>query len=142
MRSQRDSTGEQRRAPAPFWRRRSSRAVSEQRRGRRANHRVNRVPNRIDERNFVREKFDDVERDRNPENPRMRQYLQLFRQANHAEALQQPKRRNRSVEVQPRREPSPKRQSQRLDRIHTAILLPLERVGLNLSSPNASRLAV
>src|SRR6202012_3451784 len=97
------------------------------------------IPNRIDEWNFVSEKFDDVKRDRNPENPGMRQHLQLFRQVNHAEALQQPQRRNGCVEVEARREPSPKREPQRLDRIHTAILLLLARVRRSTLRPKSAR---
>ena len=127
VRSQRDSACEQRGAPTPFGRRSAGGSVSQQRSSGRANHSVNCVPNRIDEWNFVGEKLDHIERDRNPENPRMRQHLQLFRKMNHTETLKQSQRRNRSVQVEARREPSPKRQSERLYRIHAAILLPPNR---------------
>ena len=92
MRSQSNSTGEQRRAPTPFGRRSSGCTVRKKRSSRRANYGVNRIPDCIDEWNLVGEKFDDVERDRNPENPGMRQHLQLLGQMDNAEALQQAQR--------------------------------------------------
>ena len=127
MRSKRHPTSKQRRAPAPFRRRRPSSPIGEQRSRGRTNRGMNHVPNAIDIRNFIGEKFNQVQRDGNPENPRMRQHLQLPRQMNHAEALKQTKRGNRSVKIQAGRESSAKRQAKSFDRIHGSSLAPSTR---------------
>jgi hypothetical protein len=129
MRRKRHATSQQRRAPTPFRRRSSSRPIGQKRRGRRTNRGMNHVPNAIDIRNLIGEKFNQVQRDGNPKNPGMRQHLQLPRQMNHAEALKETKRSNRSVKIQAGRESSAKRQAESFDRIHDGSLAPSARIG-------------
>jgi hypothetical protein len=129
MRSKRHAASQQRRTPAPFRRRRPCSPIGEQRSRGRTNRGMNHVPNAIDIRNFIGEKFNQVQRDGNAENPGMRQHLQLPRQMNHAEALKQTKRSNRSVKIQAGRESRAKRQAKSFDRIHDGSLAPSARIG-------------
>jgi hypothetical protein len=129
MRSKRHAASQQRSTPAPFRRRRSSRTIGQERSRRRTNRRMNHIPNAIDIRNFVREKFDQVQRNGNTENPRMRQHLQLPRQMNHAKSLKQAESGDGRVKIQAGRESSTKRQAKSFDRIHDGSLAPSARIG-------------
>jgi len=129
MRSKRHATSKQRRTPTPFRKRRPSSPISQKRRRRRTNRRMNHVPNAVNIRNFVRKKFDQVQRNGNAEHPRMRQHLQLPRQMNHAKSLKETKRSNRSVKIQAGRESRAKRQAESFDRIHDRSLAPSARIG-------------
>ena len=83
---------------------------------------MDRIPNTIDIRNFVGEKFDHIQTNRNAQNPRVREHLQRRRQVNDAEAFEQTKSRNGRVKIQPRGKSRAKRQAKSFDRIHTSIL--------------------
>ncbi len=58
------------------------------------------VPDGIEKRNFVGEKFKDIERDSDAENDRVSDDCERRRQVNHAETLQQPEGSDGGVEVE------------------------------------------
>ena len=76
----------------------------EDRRGGRPDERVDHVPDVVHGGNLIRDEFHDVEEESDPEDQRMRKRLQRLRQRDRAEAMEQPQRGHRGVDVEPRRE--------------------------------------
>src|SRR5262245_20605089 len=68
VRGESDSASKECGGPAPLRRNGAGCSVSNDGRGRRANEGVRGVPNGVEIRNFVSEKFDEVESDRDPQN--------------------------------------------------------------------------
>ena len=83
---------------------------------------MNGVPGHIDVRNFVSEKFNRVESDGNPKNPRMRKNFQRRRKMNDAESLEQAKRGDGGVQVEARGKSGAKRKAKSLQRVHAAMI--------------------
>ena len=81
-------------------RKRRSRPVCQQRRYRNPDESVQRVPDQIEGRNFVREKLDGEQRPADPDHPPTGQHLQGRRQCQHSEMRQQSQRRHRGIEIQ------------------------------------------
>jgi len=88
----------------------------EQRRG--TNESVDRVPDRVEVRNFVREKFDEIKGYRDAQHPGMRKNLQSGRQMEHAEALEKTQRRDCGVKIEAGRKSGAEREAERFDGIH------------------------
>src|SRR5258708_2273622 len=107
MRRESDSAGEQRRAPAPFRGSCPGGRESEQGGSGRSDKSVDGVPESVEARDFVRQEFQQIERDGNSKDPGMRKNLQSSRQMKHAEALEQPKRSDGGVKIETRRNPAP-----------------------------------
>ena len=61
---------------------------------------MNKIPNRVDIRNLVREKFDEIQHYRNPYDPGMRERLERCRKMDYFKALEKPERRHRRIEIQ------------------------------------------
>ena len=101
VRRERYGAGKKRRSPAPLRARATHGSVREQRRGRRADKRMNKIPNRVDIRNLVREKFDEIQNYRYPYDPGMREGPQRRGQMDDSNPLEKPERRHRCVEIQP-----------------------------------------
>src|SRR5579863_3724373 len=89
VRSERDSAGEQRGAPAPLWRRGSGGGESKQSGGGRANKSVDQIPDRIDIGYFVRKEFQNVKCSGDSEDPGMRKNLKLGGEMDNSESLKQ-----------------------------------------------------
>src|ERR1700733_6706196 len=87
------------------------------------------IPDTIDVRNFIGEKFDCVECDGNAQDPRMRENLKRKGQMNHPEALKETESSNRGVEIQAGRESRAERKAESFDRIHDGSLTPCTRSG-------------
>ena len=102
MRSESDTAGEQGGSPAPFLRRGYGSAVRNHGSRGRTYESVNRVPNGVEIRNFVGEKFDDVERDSNAKHDRVPDDFKCRRKVNQAESLQDAERCYRCVKVEAR----------------------------------------
>jgi len=100
VRSERDASSEKCGGPAPFGWRSSGGAVGEDSRSWWTDERVDGVPDGVEKRNFVGEKFEDVERDGDAENDGMSHHCQCRRQVNHAKALQEAESSDGGVKVE------------------------------------------
>src|SRR2546427_2193355 len=118
MRSESDSTGEQRGTQAPFRRGCPGGGESEQGSGGRANEGVDGVPEGVEVRDFVREEFQQIKCEGNSKNPWMRENLQSSGQMKYAEALEKPKRRDSGVKIEAGRKSGTQRETERFDGIH------------------------
>ena len=116
--SERDASREKSRSPAPLLRSGSRSAVCDQGRCGRTDERMDCVPYGVQIRNFVGKKFDDVERDGNAKNDRMRDHLESRRQMNDTESLQESKSRDSGVEVEAGGKTGAQGQAEGLQRIH------------------------
>lgn len=118
VRREGNATREQRGGPAPRLRGGSAGTESEQSRGGRTNERMDRLPHRIDERNFVGQKLHDVQDPGNAEHQRVAENLEMLGQLDHAEALKQTQGRDGGVEVQARRKPGSQDETDGFEGIH------------------------
>ena len=118
MRSESDTAGEQGGSPAPFLRRGYGSAVRNHGSRGRTYESVNRVPNGVEIRNFVGEKFDDVERDSNAEDDRVSHDFKRRRKVNHAESLQDAESGYGCVKIETRGKTGSQSEAERLERVH------------------------
>ena len=102
MRGESDTAGEQGGSPAPLLRRGDGGAVRNHGSGGRTYESVNRVPNGVEIRDFVGEKFDDVERNSNAKHDRVPKDFKCRRKVNQAESLQDAERCYGCVKVEAR----------------------------------------
>ena len=94
------SSGEQGGPPAPLGCGSASGGKSEKCGGGRADEGVDSVPNGVEVRDFVRQEFQQVEKDGDSENPGMREYLQFRREMEDAEALEKAESGDSGVEIE------------------------------------------
>ncbi len=118
MRSESHSTGDQRSAPAPFWRGGPGGGKRKKRSGGRANERVDGIPDGVHEGDFVCEKFQQIECDGRSQNPGMRETFEPRRQVDHTKTLEQAQSRDRGVKVEAGREPGAQGETEGFDGIH------------------------
>ena len=119
VRGEGDSTSEQGGPPAPLGSGATSGGESEESGGRRTYEGVDGVPYRIEVRNFVRKKLQQIKTDGDSENPGMGEALQARRQVEDAEALEKAESRDGGVEIEAGRESGAEREAESFDRIHS-----------------------
>src|SRR6266404_5585210 len=118
VRGEGHSSGEERRAPAPFGGSGAGCRVSQQGGSGRANEGVDGVPDRIEVRYLVREKFNQIKSDGNSKDPWVGKNLQGQRKLQHAVTLEQAKGGDGGVEIQSGGKPGAKPEAKRSDEIH------------------------
>ena len=83
---------------------------------------MNSVPNGIDVRNFVSEKFNCIQGEGDSEDPRMREDLQRGGQMDDVLALKKTESRDRGVEIEAGRKAGTERQTEGLQRVHNSMV--------------------
>src|ERR1700737_3587793 len=116
--SKSDAAGKKRGTPPPLRRSCDRSAISEKRGGGRTDQRVDGVPDGVDVGNFVGEKFNRIESERDSENPRMRENLEGSRQMEDAVPLKKAKRRDGGVEIHAGRKSGAECETKGLQRVH------------------------
>src|SRR5882724_1711485 len=125
VRSEGDSAGAERGDPAPF--RAEARGDSERENscGGRANESVEKIPDGVEVRNFVGEKFEDVESDGEAENDRMGEDVKFFGEMNNVEAFEKTESGDGGVEIEAGRETGSEGEGDGLERIHGGLIFSL-----------------
>ena len=118
MRGESDTAGEQGSSPAPLLRSGGGSAVRNHGSGWWTYECVNRVPHGVEIRNFVDEKFEDVERDSNAEDDRVSHDFKRRRKVNHAESLQDAESGYGCVKIETRGKTGSQSEAERLERVH------------------------
>src|SRR5205807_10037091 len=116
--SEGDSAGEERGGPAPFGAETGGDTESENGCSRRANESVEKIPDRVEVRNFVGEKFEDVESDGEAENDRMGEDVKFFGEMNNVEAFEKAQRGDGGVKIESGGEAGTEGEGDGLERIH------------------------
>jgi len=127
VRSKGDSTGEQCCGPAPFRRSSCGRTICNQSCCWRPNKCVKHIPDRVQVRNFIGEKFHDVQHDRNAENDGVGDDFQGRRQMDHTKSLENPERRDSRVEIEARGKSGTQGEAERLQRVHQVMISACKR---------------
>ena len=123
--SEGDSAGEERGGPAPFGAETGGDTESENGCSRRANESVEKIPDRVEVRNFVGEKFEDVESDGKAENDGMREDVEFFGEVNDVEAFEKTEGGDGGVEIETGRETGTEGEGDGLERIHGGLIFSL-----------------
>src|SRR6267142_4221298 len=121
MRGESNSSRKERRAPAPFGGSGASCRVSQECGSGRANERVDGIPDGVEVRYLVREKFNQIKSDGNSKDPWVGKNLQGRRKLQHAVTLEQAKGGDGGVEIQSGGKPGTKREAKRFDKIHAGL---------------------
>ena len=123
--SEGDSAGEEGGDPAPF--RAEARGDTERENGcgGRANEGVEKIPDCVEVRNFVGEKFEDVESDGKAENDRMREDVEFFGEMNDMEAFEKTESGDGGVKIESGREGGTEGEGDGLERIHGGLIFSL-----------------
>ncbi len=100
MRGEGDAAGDESGGPAPGLGSGSGSAEGEESRGGRADKGVDGLPDGVDDRDFVGEKFHEIENAGDGEDERVREDLELFGEMNDAEALKEAEGGDGGVNVQ------------------------------------------
>ena len=100
VRSKRDASGKKRGKPAPLAGKVGGNAERENGCGGRTDEGVKKIPDSVEERHFVCEKFENVKTDGEAENDGMREDVQFFRQMDDVKALEQAKGGDGGVEIE------------------------------------------
>ncbi len=125
VRSKRDSASEERGDPAPF--RAETRGDSERENGcgGRANESVEKIPDRVEVRNFVGEKFKDVESDGEAENDGVREDVEFFGEVDNMEPFEKAESGDGGVKIETGRETGTEGEGDGLERIHGGLIFSL-----------------
>ncbi len=118
VRSERDPAGKKRGGPSPF--RAETRGDTERENGSRgrADERVQKIPDCVEIRNLVGEKFEDVKSDGETENDGVRKYLKLFGKMNDVESFEKAECGDGGVEIEAGRKTGPEGETDGLERTH------------------------
>ncbi len=100
VRGERNASGEKCGGPTPFFTRRTSGSVREDGSCGRTDEGVHGIPDGVDVWNFVGEKLDEIQRDRQPDNPRTREHVEGAGQVQNAESFKKPERCHGGIKIQ------------------------------------------
>ena len=125
VRGEGDSAGAECGGPAPFRAEARSHSERENGCGGRANESVEKVPDRVEVRNFVGEKFEDVESDGKAENDGMREDVEFFREMDDMEAFEKAESGDGGVKIEAGREAGTEGEGDGLERIHGGLIFSL-----------------
>ena len=125
VRSEGDSAGEKRCGPAPFRAETRGDTESENGCGRRADEGVEKIPYGVEVRNFVGEKFEDVESDGKAENDRMREDVEFFGEVNDMEAFEKTEGGDGGVKIEAGREAGTEGEGDGLEGVHGGLIFSL-----------------
>src|SRR6266403_3898860 len=118
MRGESNSSRKERRAPAPFGGSSAGCRVSQECGSGRANERVDGIPDGVEVRYLVREKFNQIKSDSNSKDPRVGKNLQGRRKLQHAVTLEKAKRGHSCVKIQSGGKSGAESEAERFDEIH------------------------
>ncbi len=118
VRGEGDSTGEERGDPAPLGTETRRDSEGENGCGGRANESVEKIPDRVEVRNFVGEKFKDVESDGEAENDGVGEDVEFVGEMNHVEAFEETESGDGGVKIEAGREAGAEGEGDGLERIH------------------------
>src|SRR5882724_6583784 len=104
VRGKGDSAGAECGDPAPFRAETRGDSEGQDSRGGRANESVEKIPDGVEVRNFVGEKFENVESNGKAENDGMREDVEFFGEVNNMEAFEKPESGDGGVKIETGRE--------------------------------------
>jgi len=125
VRGEGDSAGAERGDPAPFRAETCRDYERENGSGGRANESVEKVPDRVEVRNFVGEKFENVESDGKAENDGMLEDVEFFGEMDDIEAFEKTESGDGGVEIEAGRETGTEGEGDGLERIHGGLIFSL-----------------
>ena len=125
VRGERDSAGAERGDPAPFCAETRGDAEGENSSGGRADERVEKIPDGVEVRDFVGEKFKDVESDGEAENDGMREDVEFFGEVDNMEPFEKAESGDGGVEIETGREAGTEGEGDGLERMHGGLIFSL-----------------
>lgn len=125
MRGEGDAAGEERGGPTPFCAEARGDAERENGSGGRANESVEKIPNGVEVRNFVGEKFENVKSDCEAENDGMGENVEFVGEMDDMEAFEEAESGDGGVKIEAGRETGAEGEADGLKRIHRGLVFSL-----------------